>query len=113
MPRRGVRSVDRDYFLDLASGFAEGLEAAIAYDFTFSNSVWNPEAKSWVPYSKSTTKQNVKNTKRTNQKRPRIKAMVWMVPYSPAEVNEAPNFRFERPGETAILFQQCAYLYSI
>ena len=67
----------------------------MAYVFTRSNSFWNPLTKSCVPYSNSTTKQKVKNTNRTSQKRPRSNPMGLMVTYSPAEVNEAeeaPNF---------------------
>jgi hypothetical protein len=49
-----------------------------------------------VPYSKSTTKQKVKKTKRTSQKSPRSNAMALMVTYSAPAVNEgdrAPKFR--------------------
>jgi len=56
-------------------GFAAGLLASWANVFTRSNSVLNPLTKSWVPYSKSTTKQKVKKTKRTSQNSPRSNDM--------------------------------------
>jgi hypothetical protein len=69
-----------------------------------------------VPYSKSTTKQNVKNAKRTNQKRPRSNPMAQMVTYSPAEVNggeRRAKLPIEGQGEAAIVSQPCACPCSI
>jgi hypothetical protein len=79
-------------------GFSAGLPASFAKALTRSNSFWNPLVKSWVPYSKRTTKQKVKKTKRTSQKSPRRSDMGVMVTYWCLQVNGArrmPNFRFE------------------
>src|SRR5438067_3647915 len=66
-----VFGISRQSAIPYFFGFDAGLPASLAKVFTRSNSFWNPLAKSWVPYSKRTTKQKVKKTKRTSQKSPR------------------------------------------
>ena len=60
--------------------FFSGLTFSTTQVFACSNSVLNPFAKSCVPYSKSTTKQKVKKTKRTSQNSPRMSDMSRTVP---------------------------------
>ena len=60
--------------------FFSGLAFSTTQVFACSNSVLNPFAKSCVPYSKSTTKQKVKKTKRTSQNSPRMSDMSRTVP---------------------------------
>src|SRR5688572_568309 len=94
---------NRDHRAGIGSGIPlryffgfEGCAASLANFCTLSSSFLNPLVKSFVPYSKSTTKQKVKNRKRTSQNSPRSSDMASMVTYWPSEVNEGewqPNFR--------------------
>src|SRR5207237_10136603 len=64
----------RYFFFAPGDGEAFGLlTASTAKFFTRSASCLKPLVKSWVPYSKSTTKENVKKTNRTSKHSTRIR----------------------------------------
>src|ERR1700732_1899949 len=98
------QKLSRAYFFGF-SGFA----ACFTKVFTRSNSFWNPLVKSCVPYSKRTTKQNVKKTKRANQNRPRSNDIAQIVEQHKCQVNARVlvKVRIEPRGETAKLFAPC------